>query len=345
MRRKPDVMSLPPRMRAAYITARGPAEAITVGELPVPPAGPADVLVAVRVVAVDPVDTFVRSGEYATPVPFPFVIGRDLAGEVAAAGAGVRLFTPGDRVWCNSMGHEGRQGSFAEYAAVPADRLYRVPDGVSLEGAVAVAHPAATAYLAWFAHGMLRLGETVYVGGAAGNVGSAAVTMAHAAGAHVLAGARPADFGRCRAAGADEVADYADPDLAAVLTRQAPEGVDIFWDTSGHQDLALAATVLRPGGRLLVTAGLGGKTPVPAGALYTKDVSVLGFVISRASAQLAQAAELINKLTAAGLLTAQIAGELPLSAAAQAHARMEAGEIRGRLLLRPGGAKSVRDSG
>ena len=133
------------------------------------------------------------------------------------------------------------------------------------------------------------------------------------------------------------MADYADADLAAVLTRQAPEGVDIFWDTSGHQDLALAAAVLRPGGRLLVTAGLGGKTSVPAGALYTKDVSVLGFVISRASAgQLAQAAELINKLTAAGLLTAQIAGELPLSAAAQAHARTEAGEIRGRLLVRPG---------
>ena len=183
-------MSLPPRMRAAYITAHGPAEAITVGELPVPPVGPADVLVAVRVVAVDPVDTFVRSGEYATPVPFPFVIGRDLAGEVVAVGAGLPSFTPGDRVWCNSLGHEGRQGSFAEYAAVPAGRLYRVPDGVSLEGAVAVAHPAATAYLAWFAHGMLRLGETVYIGGAAGNVGSAAVTMAHAAGA--CAGWRPA---------------------------------------------------------------------------------------------------------------------------------------------------------
>ena len=245
------------------------------------------------------------------------------------------------------MGHEGRQGSFAEYAAVPADRLYRVPDGVSLEGAVAVAHPAATAYLAWFAHGMLRLGETVYVRAASPETSGRRPSRWPTRRARMCwpAPGQPIS-GAARAAGADEVADYADPDLAAVLTRQAPEGVDIFWDTSGHQDLALAATVLRPGGRLLVTAGLGGKTPVPAGALYTKDVSVLGFVISRASAgQLAQAAELINKLTAAGLLTAQIAGELPLSAAAQAHARMEAGEIRGRLLLRPGGAKSVRDSG
>jgi NADPH:quinone reductase-like Zn-dependent oxidoreductase len=75
---------------------------------------------------------------------------------------------------------------------------------------------------------------------------------------------------------------------------------------------------------------------VPAGALYTKDISVLGFVISRATAgQLARAAALINKLTVAGLLTPRIDGELPLSAAAQAHARMEAGDVSGRLLLRP----------
>jgi NADPH:quinone reductase-like Zn-dependent oxidoreductase len=329
-------MVLPARMRAAYVTAHGPAETIGVGELPVPAVGPADVLVAVQVVVVNPVDTFIRSGRYATPVPFPFIIGRDLAGQAIGVGAGVSSFAPGDRVWCNSLGYEGRQGSFAEFAAVPADRLYRIPDGVTSEVAVAVAHPAATAYLAWFGHGMLRLGETVYVGGAAGNVGTAAVTMARAAGARVLASARPADFQRCRAAGADEVADYADPDLAAVLARQAPSGVDIFWDTSGRQDLSLAATVLRPGGRLLVTAGLGGRTSVPAGALYPKDISVLGFVISRADAgQLARAAELINNLTATGLLTARITGELPLSAAAQAHARMESGEISGRLLLRP----------
>jgi NADPH:quinone reductase-like Zn-dependent oxidoreductase len=191
-------MTLPTRMRAAYVTAYGPAETIAVGELPVPAVGPADVLVAVQVVSVNPVDTFVRSGRYATPVPFPFILGRDLAGQAVSVGAGVSSFAPGDRVWCNSLGHEGRQGSFAEFAAVPADRLYRIPDGVTPEVAVAVAHPAATAYLAWFAHGMLRLGETVYVGGAAGNVGTAAVTMAHAAGARVLASARPADFQRCR---------------------------------------------------------------------------------------------------------------------------------------------------
>jgi NADPH:quinone reductase-like Zn-dependent oxidoreductase len=324
-------------VRAAFITEPGPAEAITVGQLPDPVPGPGEVLVAVRVVVVNPVDTFVRSGQYATPVPFPFVIGRDLAGEVVACGAAAHRFAPGDLVWCNSLGHEGRPGSFAELAAVPEDRLYRLPEGVSPELAVAVAHPAATAYLGWFRHAGLRPGQTVFVGGGAGNVGRAAVAMARAAGARVLASARPADFGRCRAAGADEVADYADPGLAGVLRGQAPGGVDVFWDTSGRQELSLAAEVIRPGGQILVTAGHagGGLAPVPLWALYTRDVRIDGFVISRAAAaDLASAAELINQLTARDLLTADIDEVLPLEQAAQAHARMEARQVRGRLLLR-----------
>jgi NADPH:quinone reductase-like Zn-dependent oxidoreductase len=324
-------------MRAAYITEPGPAEAIIVGELPAPEPGPAEVLVAVRVVAANPADAFIRSGRYATPVPFPFVIGRDLAGEVVACGAAARRFAPGDLVWCNSLGHEGRQGSFAELAAVPQDRLYRLPAGVSPELAVAVAHPAATACLGWFAHAGLTPVQTVFVGGGAGNVGRAAVAMAHAAGARVLASARPADFDRCRAAGADAVADYADPGLDGVLRGQAPDGVDVWWDTSGRQDLGLAAEVLRPGGRILVTAGNadGGPAPVPLWALYTRDVRLDGFVISRAAAaDLARAAELINQMTARGLLTADIE-VLPLEQAAQAHARLEARSVRGRLLLRP----------
>jgi len=224
-----------------------------------------------------------------------------------------------------------RFGELPDRVVGPADVLVRV-DVVVL----AVAHPAATAYLAWFDRARLRPGETVYVGGAAGNVGTAAVTMASRAGARVLAGARPADFDACRAAGAAEVADYADPGVADVLARLAPSGLDAFWDTSGRQDLSLAAAILRPGGRLVVTAGLGRRGSVPVSAMYTKDVTAVGFVISRASAaELARAAELINQLTAAGLLTAKIAGELPLSAASQAHQRMEAGLFRGRLLLRP----------
>ncbi|HEY9472538.1 MAG TPA: alcohol dehydrogenase catalytic domain-containing protein, partial [Mycobacteriales bacterium] len=161
-------MGLPGEMAAAYITGLGPPEVIRFGRLPMPTVGPTDVLVRVETVAVNPVDTFIRSGAYQTPTPFPFVIGRDLVGSVVTADVGTTGFTPGTRVWANSLGHGGRQGPSAEYAVVAADRLYRLPDGVDPVVAVACLHPAATAHLGLFEHAGLRAGQTVYVGGGAG---------------------------------------------------------------------------------------------------------------------------------------------------------------------------------
>ncbi|MGH3493390.1 MAG: alcohol dehydrogenase catalytic domain-containing protein, partial [Sciscionella sp.] len=200
-------------MNAVYVTALGPASEIRVGMLPVPTPGPTEVLVAVDTVAVNPVDTYIRSGRYRTPVPMPFIVGRDLVGTVVEVGSAATSFRPGARVWCNSMGHEGRQGPTAEYAAVPAERLYHLPDGVDPRTAVALAQPAATAYLGWFGHARLRPGQTVFVGGGAGNIGTAAIQMATLAGARVLTSAAPDDHEHCRVAGADVVLDYRDPFL------------------------------------------------------------------------------------------------------------------------------------
>lgn len=319
-------------MRAAYVERLGPPEAIRVGPLPVPVAGGNEVLVAVRAVAVNPVDAYVRSGRYATAVPLPFVIGRDLVGTVVEAPAATG-FAAGEQVWCDSMGHAGRQGVASAYAAVPADRLYRLPAGVDPYAAVAVAQPAATAYLGWFVHAGLRAGETVFVGGGGGNVGSAAIAMAARAGARVLATAGEADHARCRAAGASAVRDYHAPDLAGWLAAHTPNGVDVIWETSGHHDFTLVASVAAPGARVLVTA-TAGDPPVPLFPLYTKDVSVRGFVISRARADdLAAAATLTNHMLAAGALRPRIAERLPLSEAARAHRLIEAGGVRGRLVL------------
>jgi NADPH:quinone reductase-like Zn-dependent oxidoreductase len=321
-------------MRAAYITELGPADAIRVGELPVPVPGPTDVLVRVEVVVVDPVDTMVRSGAYRTPTPFPFVVGRDLVGTVAQVGAGVVGFTAGDRVWCNSLGHGGRQGTFAEYAVVPAERLYHLPAGVDPVAAVAVLHPAATAYLALFRHGGLRPTETLYVGGAAGNVGTALTSLARAAGARILAGARPEDDGWCRAAGAAEVVDYRDPGLAGRLAALAPAGIDLYVDTSGHLDLPGAIDLLADQGRIVLMAGGDQRLTLPAGPLYTHGRSILGFVISLATtADLAEAAAVLNDRLAAGDLPARVRVVWPLERAAESHRAVERGE-RGRTVLR-----------
>jgi 2-desacetyl-2-hydroxyethyl bacteriochlorophyllide A dehydrogenase len=322
-------------MQAAYIRALGPPESIEVGEIPTPVPGPTDVLVEVGLVAANPVDALIRSGRYSTRIPFPFVVGRDLVGTVTSAGTATG-FAVGDRVWCNSLGHDGRQGSFAQFAVAPAERCYRLTPGVDPAVAVAVAHPAATAYLGWFVHARLRAGETVYVGGAGGNVGNAATAMARRAGAHVVVSARTEDHERCRAAGADVLLDYRDTRLPERLQAATPNGVDVFWDTSGHNDFNLVAQVIAVGGRVLLTAGANKPLRLPVTGLYTKDVNVLGFVISRASlSDLAAAAELINGMLEADSLTARVNDVLPLSAAADVHARLEAGQVVGRVLLRP----------
>ncbi|HEX6967874.1 MAG TPA: NADPH:quinone reductase [Micromonosporaceae bacterium] len=325
-------------MRAAYITELGPPEVIRYGDLTPPRPGPTDVLVDVTATTVNPVDTFVRSGLFRTPIDFPFVIGRDLVGTVAAVGPGAPGFSVGDLVWCNSLGHGGRQGAAAEQAVVAADRLYRLPAGVSAAEAVAVVHPAATAYLALFPHGRLRPGETVLIGGAAGNVGSALVVMAVEAGARVIATASPQDFEYCESLGVAKVFDYRDPELAARLRRCSPDGIDVYIDTSGQNDLTLAVDLLARRGRIVLLAGARSRPTLPAGPLYMKDGSIVGFVISHASAaELADAATAINRLLVAGRLRPRTLQHLPLSAAAQVHRRMEQGELRGkRVVLYPG---------
>ncbi|MFH8976189.1 NADPH:quinone reductase [Streptomyces sp. NPDC017890] len=329
--------TVPGVMRAAYIDSLGPADHIHYGELPVPTVGPTDVLVRVGAVAVNPVDTFVRSGAYATPLPFPFVVGRDLVGEVAAAGPGAAGFTPGQRVWCNSLGHAGRQGSCAQYATVAAERLYAAPPDIDADHLVAAVHPAASAWLALFRHGRLRPGETVYIGGGAGNVGGAAVALASRAGARVVATARAEDATALRGLGAAEVVDHRSPDVGERVRRAAPDGYDLHLDTSGQGVLADAVDLLARGGRLVAMAGLGkGPAELPVTRLYTRDASVVGFAISNATtADLADAAQGVVGVLRDTPWRPRIADRLPLSMTAQAHRRLETGQVRGRLVLAP----------
>ncbi|HET8560615.1 MAG TPA: NADPH:quinone reductase [Marmoricola sp.] len=321
--------------RAAFIRELGDPSVIEVGELPVPPLGPLDVLVSAEAMAANHVDTFVRSGGYATPTPFPFVVGRDLVGTVAAVGGGVTGFVPGDRVWTNSLGHGGRQGSFATLVAVPAERLYPLPPSVAAYDAVRVLHVAATAWLGLFRRASLALGETVLVNGAGGGVGSCVVQLAKAAGARVVATTSAADLAWVRSCGADEVLDHGSPDLAAALDDVVGPGVDVWWDNSGINDVASALPRLSLGGRVLMISGLSSRPSFAAGDLYTRDASVLGFAISNASvSDLASAARAINALLARGALSVQPGEVFPLSRAADAHRALEAG-ARGRLLVVP----------
>lgn len=307
-------------MRAAFVERLGPPDNIHYGDLPAPTPRAGEVLVNVLATTVNPVDTFVRSGSFRTEVVLPLVVSRDLVGTVAVSGNG---FAAGELVWANSLGHGGRQGAAAEQAAVAADRLYRLPSNVDPVTAVSVAHPGATAYLALFTHGLLRAGARVLVIGAGGNVGSAAVAMAVSAGASVYATASARDGAFVRGLGA-EVFDY---------RKSLPSGleVDLVVDCAGVNDLPTTVALLAPRGRIVVLAGAATRPVLPAGPLYTKDCSIAGFVISHATvSELASAAGAINDLLVDGVLRPRAVEELPLSAAADTHRRMELGQLHGR---------------
>jgi 2-desacetyl-2-hydroxyethyl bacteriochlorophyllide A dehydrogenase len=321
---------------AAYVTALGGPEQIRIGELPVAELGPTDVLVRTEALEVNRVDTLVRSGAYPTPTPFPFIIGRDLVGTVVSAGPGAAGFRAGDRVWSNSLGHGGRQGSFSQLAVVAAERLYHLPSGIDAVDAVAVVHGAGTACLGLFRDASIGPAETVVIGGGAGAVGSAAVQLAARAGARVLATAAPRDAEWCRAAGAHEVFDYRDPALVELLRDAAAAGADVYWDTSGHQDLEAILPLLAKGARVIVTAAAHARPTLPVQAYYTRDISVRTFAISNAStSDLATAARIVNARLADGTLKARVGARLPLSEAADAHRRLEAGGTDGRIVVLP----------
>jgi NADPH:quinone reductase-like Zn-dependent oxidoreductase len=310
-------------MRAAFVARLGPADNIRYGELPDPAPGPDEVLVDVIATTVNPVDTFVRSGTFRTEVRLPLVMSRDLVGTVAAPAHG---FTAGEPVWSNSLGHGGRQGAAATRAVVPADRLYRLPPGVDPITAVSVVHPAATAYLALFTHGSLHADMRVLIVGGAGNVGSAAITLAARAGATVFTTASAPDLEYCESLGATAT-DRRDPSL--------PSEVDLYVDCAGANDLETAVPLLAPRGRIVLLAGAATRPVLPVGPLYTNDCSIAGFVISHATAEelTAAAAELNPRLPD---LRPRHLEEHPLSATAETHHRLERGELHGRrVVLRP----------
>jgi len=320
-------------VRAAYVEQFGPADAIRYGAVPAPQPGPQEVLVTVEATTANHVDTFIRSGALGTRIGFPFIVGRDLVGTVASVGAAASGFAAGDRVWCNSLGYGGRQGAAAELAAVPADRLYHLPDRVPIE-AVTVLHPTATAYLGLMVHGELRPGETVVVVGAAGNVGSAAITIASHAGARIVAIAHARDLAYCASLGADTVLDAASPSFADRLASATGDGVDVYLDTAGANDLPTAVSLLRMRGRIVVLAGLRTRANLALGDLYVKDGSIRGFAITNATVgELAEAADAVNQLLIAGHLRSRRIHTLPLADTAEAHRMLESGELHGARVL------------
>ena len=330
-------------MKAAYIQQTGPPENVTYGDLPQPEATGSQVLVKVAAVAVNPVDTYVRAGLIAFDLPKPFIVGCDLAGTVEAVGPKATRLKPGDRVWGTNQGLLGRQGTFAEYAAVDECWLYPTPERVTDRQAAAISLVGITAHLGLFHRARIEPGETLFVHGGSGGVGSSVVQMGKAAGARVITTAgddRKAEA--CRQLGADLVVNYKTEDVDEAIRQFSPEGVNVWWETLREQDFQRIVGHLALRGRIVVMAGRDAKPPFPTGPFYVKDCSMHGFAMFNAPPdQQRQSAEDINRWMSEGKLRAKVARVMPLAETAAAHRLQEentlhgAGTLAGKIVLEP----------
>lgn len=330
-------------MKAAYIQQTGPASNIVYGDLPKPKPGPTQCLVQVGAVSVNPVDTYIRSGLVPMPLPTPFIVGCDLAGTVVETGREVTRFKPGDRVWGTNQGLLGRQGTFADFAAVDEGWLYPTPAKVSDEQAAAIALVGITAHLGLVRDAHLRSGETIFVNGGSGGVGSAVIQMARILGARVITSAgSQAKAELCQQLGADHVILYKATGVAGPLKKIAPTGVHVWWETLREPDFDLTIGALAARGRMIVMAGRDARPPFPVGPFYVKGCSLHGFVMFLATPEEQRdCAEDMNRWMAEGRLKANLDRVLPLSAAAEAHELQEqstvgkSGVLHGKIVLKP----------
>jgi NADPH2:quinone reductase len=330
-------------MNAAYIEETGGPENLKFGDLPDPTPTAGEVLVRVGAVSVNPIDTYVRGGMVETELPMPFIVGSDLAGTVEAVGEGVTQWKTGDRVWGANQGGHGRQGTAAELACVGADWLHAIPEGVSDEDAAAVALVGITAHIGLVLRAQVVAGETVFVNGGAGGVGSMVVQIAKALGARVIATAGSDErVAKAKAFGADEGINYKTEDVAARVLEWAPDGVDVLWETRRETDFDWAIGLLAKRGRMVVMAGRDARPMLPVGPLYVKDCSVYGFAMFNYTAEEQRpCGDAINRWLAEGKLKANIDRVLPLSEVAAAHQLQEentiglAGTLAGKIVLKP----------
>ena len=314
-------------MRAAQYSRYGAPSVIHLGTVDVPEAGHGEVLIAVHGTSVNPVDAMLRRGTFiiATGLRFPRGVGADFAGDIVALGEGVVGFEIGERVWgfLGGVG-SGSSGAAAEFVVAHADRISRAPSDVSLVDAAALPMVGVTALLALRDHLTVSAGTRLLIRGAAGGVGTSAVQLGKAMGAHVtaLAGANSLEF--LRELGADAALDYHThgPDQLGAF--------DAILDLTGIRMLAYRALLPRHG--RMVTTAIDQIGPIAVSIVYgTKRIRAFS---ARPSARLLAD---VAGFVARGELHPVIESVLPLAGVAVAHAALEAGGGTGKYVI------SVRD--
>jgi NADPH2:quinone reductase len=322
-------------MKAIQVKQVGGPEVMEVAELPVPQPKANEALVKLAASGVNFIDCYFREGRYKAPLPF--VPGQEGAGVVTATGAEVKSVKVGDRVaW------SGLLGSYAEYAAVPADQLVPIPQGVSDHQAASAMLQGMTAHYLSNDTYPLKKGETTLVHAAAGGVGLLLTQMAHNIGARVIATVSTEEKAKlARGAGADDVILYTQADFEAETKRlTGGKGVDVVYDSVGKTTFDKGLNILRPRGMMVLFGGSSGAVPPfdlialsQKGSLYITRPTLFAYIATRE--ELLARSGAVFAMIAAGKLNLRIDHTYPLAEAQQAHRDLEGRKTAGKLLLIP----------
>jgi len=319
--------TIPNTMQAAAIDRFGGIETLTLQTLPVPKIGPDEVLIRIEVAGLGSWDCGEREGHYAEYLgasTFPYVLGWDGAGTIAAVGKGVSRFREGDRVYAASFPKQNGGGFYAQYAAVKADDVSHLPDELTIEQAGVMGWDALTALSGLDDVLGLRPDEALMVFGASGGVGHMAVQLAKRMGARVLAIASGDDgVALARRLGADAVVNGRKDDVLAVAHGFAPDGLDASLITAGGVTADLALGAIRDAGRIAYPNGVMPKPKARPGVRISSYNAIRG----------PEATAKLHRRIASGPFEIHVARTFPLEQIAEAHRALEQHYL-GKLALR-----------
>jgi NADPH2:quinone reductase len=320
-------------MKAIQVKQVGGPEVMELKEMLVPEPKANEAAVKIVASGVNFIDVYYREGRYKAALPF--IPGQEAAGDVVAVGSGVTSVKVGDRVAYTMV-----LGSYAEYATVAADRLVKIPDGVSYQQAAGTMLQGMTALYLSHSTYPLKKGETALVHAAAGGVGLLLTQMAHNIGARVIATVSTEEKAKlAREAGADEVILYTQVDFEGETKRlTGDKGVDVVYDSVGKTTFEKGLNILRPRGYMVLYGGSSG--PVPPfdpiqlsqkGSLFVTRPSLGNYLATRK--ELEQRADAVFGMIASGKLKVRIEHLYPLQEAPRAHRDLEGRKTTGKLLL------------
>ena len=322
-------------MKAIQVSRVGGPEVLTLVDVPVPSPKPNEAVVKIHVAGVNFIDVYFREGRY--PAALPFVNGQEASGVVTDVGSDVTTVQRGDRVAYTSA-----VGSYAEYAAVPEQRLVKIPDELDFEQAAAAMLQGMTAHYLLYSAYKLQSGETALIHAAAGGVGLLLVQMAKKIGGRVIATVGTHEKAQlAREAGADEIIVYTEADFETE-TRELTEGkgVHVVYDGVGKDTFDKDLNVLRPRGYLVLFGGASGAVPPfdliklsQKGSLYVTRPTLAHYTATRD--ELEWRAHDVMQMIVRGDLKLRIHKTYPLAEAQQAHRDLEGRKTTGKLLLKP----------